>query len=764
MNNNIIKTNTYGIDIKEVFRTIYRYKYMIIFMIIVFGAASSFYAYFRPNIYQASATVEVGTKGYESQDIIVEATESTSGDIYTEMEIIKSRFLSQIAVKEVNFSHKYYTTRKYKEIELYKNSPFEVGMNKGYGISFDFYPVDAKKYRLAVKEAKDENGTVWSYDETNAYGKEVVTEHFHLNILKTKKAKDAQYRFVIIDPLAMRNYSLGGISVTQLSGFSNILQISYSDNVALRAQEAVNALSRAYITQSVNKKTKEATRKLAFIDKQLNIITENLKGSAVKLEEFKRTTNTVDLSAKAETIIRHMGEYETKLAEITIQEEMLSALYKQVKSGRNLESISISGGEILTASVSPVITKLQEAIMKKKTLRENYTELHPEVRKLRKTIGQLKKMLVSTIKNLNKSMKKRKSLLKKSIDREQKLLNKLPADERMFGQLQRKFVVNEKVYSYLLEKRLETELIKASAVSKNRIIDEALTPGGAIKPQRKKIVLTGLTLGLILGLLFAFLRNFLDDRIKDDEDITSVTDVPMLGLIPNIKNDNNKIKVFLSPKSAVAEAFRNLRTNLQFMSNYKATHTIAVTSTVGGEGKTTCCINLGGIMSMAGKKTIILNLDMRKPTLHEKFGLPNKQGMSTLLSGSTNLGQVIQKTEYENLNIITSGPVPPNPSELIQGELMEKILGKLKEVYDVIILDTPPVGLVVDAKTLMHHVDTSIYVMRAGYSKKSFLRSIKEISSIKEIQGLSILLNDVKQGKDGYGYGYGYGYYEEGKK
>jgi capsular exopolysaccharide synthesis family protein len=167
---------------------------------------------------------------------------------------------------------------------------------------------------------------------------------------------------------------------------------------------------------------------------------------------------------------------------------------------------------------------------------------------------------------------------------------------------------------------------------------------------------------------------------------------------------------------------------------------------------------------MAGKKTIILNLDMRKPTLHEKFGLPNKQGMSTLLSGSTNLDQVIQKTEYENLDIITSGPVPPNPSELIQGELMEKILGKLKEIYDVIILDTPPVGLVVDAKTLMHHVDTSIYVMRAGYSKKGFLRSIKEISSIKEIQGLSILLNDVKQGKDGYGYGYGYGYYEEGKK
>jgi len=764
MNINNIQTND-EIDIKEVFRTIYRYKYMIIFLVIVFGAASSYNAYFKPNIYQASATVEVGTQGgYGGQDMLAIATESSASDLDTEMEIIKSRFLSQIALKEVDFSHKYYSTRKFKEIELYKNSPFEVGMNKGYGISFDFYPLDEKTYRLAVTEAKDENGTVWSYDESNAYGKEIVTEHFHLNILKTKEAKDAQYRFVIIDPAAMKNSRLGGVSVTRLSQFSDILQISYADNVALRAKEAANALSKAYIIQSVEKKTKEATRKLAFIDNQLKIITENLKGSAVKLEEFKRTSNTVDLSAKAENIIRHMSEYETKLAEITIQEEMLGSLTKQVRSGRNLESISISGGEMLTASISPLIVKLQEAIMKKKLLREGYTELHPEVRKLRKTIGQLKKILVSTIKNLNKSMKERKALLEKSIAREQKLLNKLPADERMFGQLQRKFVVNEKVYSYLLEKRLETEIIRASTVSKNRIVDEALTPGGPIQPQRKKIILIGLTLGLILGILLAFLRGYLDDRIKEEEDITSVTDVPLVGLIPSIKNDSDKLKVFLSPKSAVAEAFRNLRTNLQFMSNYKSTHTIAVTSTVGGEGKTTVCINLAGIMSMAGKKTVILNLDMRKPTLHEKFGLSNKQGMSTLLSGSTNLGQVIQKTEYDNLDIITSGPLPPNPSELIQGEVMERVLEKLREVYDVIILDTPPVGLVVDAKTLMHLVDTSIYVMRANYSKKGFLKSIKEISSLKEVQGLSILLNDVKQGNGGYGYGYGYGYYEEGEK
>jgi len=168
-------------------------------------------------------------------------------------------------------------------------------------------------------------------------------------------------------------------------------------------------------------------------------------------------------------------------------------------------------------------------------------------------------------------------------------------------------------------------------------------------------------------------------------------------------------------------------------------------------------------MSIADKKTIVINLDMRKPTLHTRFSIPNQRGMSTLLSGSSTLESVIQKTKYPNLDVITSGSVPPNPSELIQSLLMEKVIGKLREHYDVIILDTPPIGLVTDARTLMNLADTSIYVLRAGYSKRSFINSIKSLSKLHEVHGLSILLNDVKMDKSGYGYGYGYGYYEDEK-
>ncbi|MDM5270970.1 polysaccharide biosynthesis tyrosine autokinase [Sulfurovum sp. zt1-1] len=770
MNNNIHRIQEDEIDIKEIFSTIYRYKVMIILFVLIALIVSSYIAYFKPNVYKASATVEVGIERYgymARQDMLSMAMSGDAANAETEMEIIRSRFLSQKAAQEVDVTHRYYTTRRFKEVELYKASPFQVGMLKGYGISFEFYPVNEKSYRLVVGKALDENGVEWSYDKVHEYGKEVDTEYFHLNIVRVKKAADSKYRFVVFDPKESGIIAQGGVSVQQLSKFSNILQISYEDNVALRAKEFADALARAYIQQNIENKTEEAERKLNFIEEQLKYITENLKSSAMRLEEFKRSSQTVELSAKAQKTIEQISEYESQLSMVSIQEELLNTLYEQIKSGKGLETISIANLSLSDPSLSAMIKKLQDTTIEKKLLSEDYTEMYPEIVKLTKMIEELKNGITSTVKNLKQSTKEKRELLENSIAKHRAVLEKLPADERMFGQLQRKFVVNEKIYSYLLEKRSETAMVKAATVSNNRVIDHALHPGGPIKPKRKLIVLVGLILGLIGGIAVAFLREFLDDRIKDEEEITKRTSLPLLGNIPHIQEGKeSEIKVFNSPKSGVSEAFRNLRTNLQFMSFEKGSLVIATTSTISGEGKTTVSINLGAIMSMAGKKTIILNLDMRKPTLHERFGIELGQGLSSLLAGRAMLKDVIQSTQYENLDVITSGPIPPNPSELIQGQLMEKVLEKLKEVYDVIILDTPPIGLVTDARTLMTYADISLYIFRANLSKKDYIHNLEKITELNEIPGLGLVLNDVKSGTGsyGYGYGYGYGYYEEDKK
>ena len=750
------------IDIKEVFHTLYHYKYMILFFTLVFTLGSMYYAYFKPNIYKATAIVEMGVKETSAvPDIVNMAMESGNVDVETEIRIIQSRYLVNEALVHVDMVQHFFVEKAYRKTETYyKDVPFEVGLLKGYDIPFTLYPIDKKHYRLVVKEDKDID---WNYDEIHLYGEEVKTKHFQINIAHKKELKVLRkYAFYFCNKHTLATHVLENLTVMQ-EAKSNILSLSYEDTVAERAKDFVNALTKAYVHQSVERKTREAKQKLAFIDGQMKEITGNLRNSAVKLEEFKKSSNTVSLSVKAENILSQMNTYETELNQITMQEDMLDILYTVVKKGKDIEAISLGGLNMTNSGLSKLITELQESILERKLLREDYTSMHPTVRKLSKKIKQIKALLTSLIRNLRTNIKDKKSLIVTSIAQKQKLLNTLPADERMYGQLERKFVVNEKIYSYLLEKRSETAMIKAATVSKNRIIDMALLPEKAIKPKRKLIVLVGLILGLIFGIVIAFLRAFLDDTIKNEEDIQKKSDVSLLGTIPHVKAADEKIKVFESPKSSIAEAFRNLRTNLQFMGNDKSANVIALTSTVGGEGKTTISVNLASILSMSGKKTIILNLDMRKPTLHKKFNLEIGQGISSLLAEKCTLSDVVQKTAYENLDVITSGPVPPNPSELIQSELMQKILEKLREVYDVIILDTPPVGLVTDARVLMDYADMSIYVFRANYSKKEYLHNLKRISEHKVLHGFGIVLNDVKASSQGYG-GYGYGYYEEDKK
>ena len=758
------------IDIREVFGVLRKYLYLILLVTVLVVAISGVYAYFKPNIYQAAATVEVSPqkKAFAAEDMLAMATGGGSSNVDTELEIIKSRFVAALATAHVDMAHHYYTVKHYKKHELYTASPFRVEMTRGYGVEYRLYPIDASRYRLEANGARDKNGSSWDYDAVHHYGETVKTSHLHLKVTKLAKMEASQYRFSVTDPIKVPGATLKHLAVAQVSKKADIIKVSYQDNVPERAQKYVNALAAAYIRQSIKRKTDEASHKLNFIDKELDKISLSLNTSAMNLEKFKEHSNTIDLGAKAQSIITQMGEYEGKLAEISISLDLLNTLYKQVRSGKHLETLSLTGltPDADKSSLALQIKELQDAMVKKKILKEDYTDAFPEVKKLTRKITQLKRIISSTIKNMRSSFKKKKTLIKSTIAQQQKLLNTLPKGERQFGQLQRTFNVNEKIYSYLLEQRSATAIVKASTVSKNRILDSALLPEKPIKPKRKLILVVGAILGMLLGVALAFLLNFLDDRVKNEEDITRETQVPVLATIPLFDDKKSFLPVLESPKSSVAESFRGLRVNLQYMSRDSASRVILFTSTISGEGKTSVAVNLGAILSLSGQKVIVLNMDLRKPTLHERLKISNARGMSTLLSGHAKLEEVIQHTKHEHFDAISSGPIPPNPSELIENGMMPEIVERLKQTYDVVILDTPPIGLVTDSRSLMELADTSIYVVRSNFSKKEYLNTVNKLAK-EGIRGLGILLNGVKRGgKGGYGsyggYG-GYGYYEEGK-
>ncbi len=751
------------IDLKEVFSTLLKYKYSIILITMLITLLAAIYAYYKPNIYKATSTLEVSSKKspISADDILGEALSQGSKDIDTEIQIIKSRFVTNMALKKVDFVKHYYGIKYYKKIELYKNSPFNVDIKHGYDVEFKITPTSNNKFILEVKDAKDENGTKWSYYREVSFGDWIKNKHFEILVKKIGDFNYKEYRFIAKDPDYLADDVRKGLQVSQAGKKAAIINISYEDNIASRAQHYVNAVAKAYLKQSIERKTKEATKKLEFIDKQLSEITKSLQSSAKNLEDFKKKTDTVSLSSKAEVEIKRSAELETQLSDISLRREIIQALFNQVRNGKGLESISIVGMGSDGSSLLGMIKQLQDTMITRKALLQDYTPAYPDVIKATNTIKQLKKSIYITIKNMLQLLKDKEALLKKSIAKEKKIISTLPANERVLTNLKREFLVNEKIYSYLLEKRSEVAIAKASTISKNRVVDSALLPQKPIKPKRKLIIVVGVILGLILGIMLAFLRSFLNDKIESKEDIEKATTVPIVASIPHISKDANDLVVLKSPKSIVAESFRSFRTNLQFMAKKKSGYTVALTSTISGEGKTTVAVNLAAIISLTGKRVIILNIDMRKPTLHEKFNLENSKGMSTLLTNKNTLTEVIEHSEYDNLDIILSGPVPPNPSELLESEDFADIIKSLKSMYDIIILDTPPIGLVSDARFILDLCDISLYVLRDGYSKKEFINNINILKS-EGIKGLGIVFNDIKASRKGYGYGYGngYGYYK----
>lgn len=766
MSNETIRpqTDEEEIDLRQVIGTLYRHRWAILMFTLLGVVISAVSAYFKPNIYQAQSTVEIQVKnpwGWGGrQDAVSSALSGGSASsLDTEMEIIRSRFVTAKALKKVDFSHHYFIRKNFKQLELYKDSPFTVEMAKGFGTLFHLYPIDEDRFRL--EGTYNSGGKEKTYNQIHRYGKEIHTKNFVL-VVRHKpgiKMSENEYLFRIDNPKGLATTIHKRVSTSPVSKRATLIKISFQDTVPLRTQEFVNALTQAYLRQNIERRTQEAEKTLEFINSQLKTLAENLKVSAANLEAFQRKTKTIDVDKKVERLSEKLGEYESQLATLRLQEDILNSLVRKVKSGQELETLTLAGIGIEDEALAGLISDLRDAILKKKELLRDYTSAYPEIQKLQTRINQLRKIIIQSVSNLYKSVKEKEKFLRLQMGKFHRELSSLPEDQRNFLALQRRFASNEKFYSYLMEKKTETEIRKASTVSANRIVDTALYPNTPIKPKRKLIVLVGLILGLILGIAYAFGRELIDDRIKNEEEIKELCDVPILGTIPHFKiRKNENPLIFKDPKSIAAEAFRNIRTNLLFMSTREQGQIVAVTSTIGGEGKTTICTNLGGIIALSGKKVVILNLDMRKPTLHKRFGLKNEKGISNLLSGHAKLSEVIQHTEFDNLDIISSGPIPPNPSELIGGEMLPQVFRVLRRHYDVVLLDTPPVGLVTDARLLMRKADVTLFVLRAGYSRKHFLRKIDEYYRENDYKGMGIILNDFNVSKHGYGYGYDYGY------
>lgn len=522
-----------------------------------------------------------------------------------------------------------------------------------------------------------------------------------LNELKGKKGDSFHLSLLSFDDTVTGLQS--GIKAVEQGRQTSIIRVSYNSTNAALARDIVNNLVQVYLEQAVGFKSEEAGRAVGFMGEQLQLLRTELDSSEKDLEAYKNTSGAIRLDSEAMALIGKISDLERARTELEVQKRALST---------------------------------------------EYTEAHPAV----KTITQKHEMI------------------KRQLAAYEKGMRNLPKAERDLAKLTRISKVNADIYTFLLQKHEEARIAKASTISNINIVDPAIAPNKPIKPNKAQNLLLGLIIGLALGVGLAFFQEYLDDTIKNTDQVKQVMGMPLLAVIPHISvmesSANVKEEISLitqaEPKSAVAEAFRALRTSLHFSSINREKKIMLVTSTFPQEGKSTIASNLASILSQTGARVLIIDCDLRRSSLHEKFGHAKTPGLSEILTGDVTFADAKHNTGISGLDLISAGITPPNPSELLGSEPMRQFLLTQRENYDHIVIDAPPVLAVSDAPVLTAVADVVVLVMEAGRVPIKLAQHMRDMLATINAPVAGLVFNDKTGKGESYGY-YGGSYYRYGK-
>jgi len=713
-----------------------------------------------------------------------------SDQMQTILTTLQSRSHNELVVDQLQFYIDYLVQEKYNMVDAYGAVPFYVTIDKNKGqlsgglISITF--LSESEYQIKIPFEGNSASLITysdnSYSTTNVVpgdfvGKYKVGQQVSLPFLHWKlqikdnpgfyKGKEYFVRFNDFNGVVSR---YKGISVEADDKGASILTLRLQGTNKARMVEYLNATVNMLIKRQLDNKNRFATNTIAFIDSTLVAMESQLKTAGEELKSFKKgkdVFNIEDGGAKfSDKILQYDVEKDAIARKITYYNSLKAYLKNSVDYSR-LPAPSVAGIEDpnIVANISKLIalstqrSEMAYAVKSDKIFRDFDNQ-----------IDAVKSVLLENIASAKSSLQFDLGLVNSKINQAEGNIKKLPDDQQELVKIKRKYDLSDNIYSTFLQKRSEADIVKAANLSDIHFIDPAKDVGGGlVGPKTSVNYVLALFLGILIPLLFIFAIFFINNSIQNAEDVSKQTQIPLIGVV-GVYKEEGELAVFDKPKSALSESFRAIRSSLQFL--YKKQHvegakTLMITSSVSGEGKTFCSINIATVFALSEKKTVIVGLDLRKPKLAEEFKLSSDVGVVNYLIKQKSLDEIINKTEIPYLDVILSGPVPPNPSELIIGEAMAELMEELKKQYDYIILDTPPVGLVSDSLELVQYADVTLYIVRQNITKKEMISLLNNRVKREEITNVSIILNGfenkAKYGSAyGYGYGYGYGGYSNG--
>jgi len=764
-----------------------------IFIILIAGAIV--YLRYAQRIYEENCVIQVGSQNTANKVLNTNTNiYAPAGDEVAEsVELMRSRIFLEKVFTLLPVSISYYTEGTFKKNEKYLTSPYMAEVDSvaqiklvNVPIYIDFTSLEGGKLSFTLKHGSKKSYlfSCRQWCET-PYGKikiNVIIPSEVASSIKNLK-KDADF-FQINDYIDLANYYSKKITVKILNSDAKTIEISCRDQDDTKAADIVNTIGGQYIREVLSKRRKSDENILSFINEQLDTIYNHIRETEKKLGDTLKMDKNV--GASQQSLLANGSSVtmlDDKIYNLEVEHKQLDDVVEKLKNEPNVDPMNLImqlGVLEENGALKDNLDVLRSLMSERQTASFDATNANLKMRELDSLIRQQKQMIFQAVVLVNQQLESTLKIYRARKDElEASMLNPDRTVDLEDLRLQRQATIDEKYYDLLLEKKAEYAISKAGYVPESEILENAIPTWIPVSPQKAMTLMIAFLVAIAIGILILIFIYLFYNNITSVYEIEKLTESPItiLGIIPKYTKDIplSQIIVNHNPKSILAESFRSIRTNLQFISNDSEAKVIAITSTISGEGKTFVSVNLGGIIAYSGKKVIILDLDMRKPRIHATFGLDNSKGMSTLLIGKYKVEEVIKKTENDNLDIITAGPIPPNPSELVISKAMDDVLIKLKSIYDIIIIDNPPVGLVTDGIAMLQRADYPIYLMRVDYSKREFIYFVDRLYYENQLHKLSIILNDVdfktqkygysyyKYGYYGYGYGYTYGhsnYYE----
>ncbi|WP_307995782.1 polysaccharide biosynthesis tyrosine autokinase [uncultured Bacteroides sp.] len=774
-------------NIQEIlFRYLIHWPWFVVSVIICVAVAWGYLRLTTP-VYNISATVLIkdekkgggANMSSELEKMGMNGFVSSSGNIENEIEVLSSRTLAKEVVSSLGLFVTYMDEDRFPKRELYRTSPVLVSLTpqeadklpQTMKVGISLQPsgvmdvqikVGEKDYRKRFEKLPavlpTDEGTVAFFannDTLSSVRPESVTKERHITAYINR-------------PFAVAKGYAGSLSITPTSKATSVVTVSLMNSNTRRGKDYIDKLLEMYNINANNDKNEVAQRTAEFIDERIGIISKELGSTERDLENFKRSAGITDLTSEAQIALAGNAEYEKKRVENQTQINLVMDLQRYLQ-GSEYEVLPSNVG-LQDAGVASAIDRYNEMVSERNRLLRTSTESNPAIVNLNASIRAMRGNIQTTLDATLKGLEITRADLAREAGRYSRRISDAPTQERQFVSIARQQEIKSGLYLMLLQKREENAIVLAAIANNAKIIDEAQADGAPISPKRMTIYLAALVFGIGIPVGIIYLIGLTKFKVEGRADVEKLTSIPVIGDVPLADEKNGSIAVFENQNNLMSETFRNIRTNLQFMLE-NGKNVILVTSTISGEGKSFISANLAISLSLLGKKVVIVGLDIRKPGLNKVFNIPKKEhGITQFLTNPTvNLMDLVQPSDInKNLYILPGGTVPPNPTELLARDGLEKAVETLKKNFDYVILDTAPVGMVTDTLLIGRVANLSVYVCRADYTRKAEFTLINDLAENNKLPNLCIVINGLDLQKKKYGYYYGYGkygkYYGYGKR